>query len=97
MKDLLSVEDLAISFNVHGGVVDAVRGVSFRVPVGGSVALVGESGSGKSVVSQAIMSILPAAAVIRSGKILFCDPAGNSGPIDIAKLASEDAQMRSIR
>jgi len=40
MKDLLSVEDLAISFNVHGGKVDAVRGVSFRVPVGGSVAIV---------------------------------------------------------
>ena len=38
MKDLLSVEDLAISFNVHGGKVDAVRGVSFRVPVGGTVA-----------------------------------------------------------
>ena len=62
MKDLLSVEDLAISFNVHGGKVDAVRGVSFRVPVGGSVALVGESGSGKSVISQAIMGILPPAA-----------------------------------
>ena len=62
MKDLLSVEDLAISFNVHGGKVDAVRGVSFRVPVGGTVALVGESGSGKSVLSQAIMGILPPAA-----------------------------------
>jgi peptide/nickel transport system ATP-binding protein len=97
MKDLLKVEDLAISFNVHGGVVDAVRGVSFRVPVGGSVALVGESGSGKSVVSQAIMGILPPAAIVRSGKILFCDPADNRGSVDIAKLPSEDAQMRSIR
>jgi len=97
MNDLLNVEDLAISFNVHGGVVDAVRGVSFRVPVGGSVALVGESGSGKSVVSQAIMSILPAAAIIRSGKILFCDPTANCGTVDIAKLPSDDAQMRSIR
>ena len=74
MTSLISVEDLAISFNVHGGVVDAVRGVSFRIPAGGSVALVGESGSGKSVISQAIMGLLPPAAIMRSGRILFADP-----------------------
>ena len=55
MTDLLRVEDLAVSFNVEGGQIDAVRGVSFRVPQGGTVALVGESGSGKSVISQTIM------------------------------------------
>jgi len=97
MKDLLSVEDLAISFNVHGGKVDAVRGVSFRVPVGGSVAIVGESGSGKSVVSQAIMGILPPAAIIRSGKILFCDPAAKGRTIDIAALPQDAPDMRAIR
>jgi len=43
INNLLSVEDLAFSFNVHGSSVDAVRGVSFRVPVGGLVALVGEA------------------------------------------------------
>ncbi|HEY8012985.1 MAG TPA: ABC transporter ATP-binding protein, partial [Dongiaceae bacterium] len=97
MKDLLSVEDLAISFNVHGGKVDAVRGVSFRVPVGGSVAIVGESGSGKSVLSQAIMGILPPAAIIRSGKILFSDPAAKCRTIDIAALPQDAADMRAIR
>ena len=94
MKDLLSVEDLAISFNVHGGKVDAVRGVSFRVPVGGSVAIVGESGSGKSVLSQAIMGILPPAAIIRSGKILFSDPAAKGRTIDIAALPQDAASLR---
>jgi peptide/nickel transport system ATP-binding protein len=98
MSNLLTVDDLAVSFNVHGGTVDAVRGVSFRVPVGGSVALVGESGSGKSVVSQAIMSILPPLAEIRSGRILFTDPANGGGqPLDIVKLPRDSEAMRSLR
>ena len=97
MKDLLSVEDLAISFNVHGGKVDAVRGVSFRVPVGGSVAIVGESGSGKSVLSQAIMGILPPAAIIRSGKILFAIPARQGPDRRHRRLAPDAADMRAIR
>jgi peptide/nickel transport system ATP-binding protein len=97
MSNLLAVEDLAISFNIHGGSVDAVRGVSFRIPVGGSVALVGESGSGKSVVSQAIMGILPPAAVIRSGKILFSDPAAKGRIVDIASLPRDADEMRGIR
>jgi peptide/nickel transport system ATP-binding protein len=102
MNDLLRVEDLEISFRVAEGRIDAVRGVSFRVPVGGSVALVGESGSGKSVVSQAIMGILPNAAVIRGGRILFDDPgdeAAGRAPLatDIACLPRESPAMRTIR
>jgi len=97
MTSLISVEDLAISFNVHGGVVDAVRGVSFRIPAGGSVALVGESGSGKSVISQAIMGLLPPAAILRSGRILFADPNARGRVVDIAQLPRDSAEMRAIR
>ncbi len=97
MKELLLVEDLAVSFNVHGGTVDAVRGVSFRVPHGGSVALVGESGSGKSVVSQAIMGILPPVAEIRGGRIMLSDPASRNQAVDIASLKRDSPAMRSIR
>ena len=42
--DLLTVEDLRIGFRMMEGSVEAVKGVYFRVPPGGTVALVGESG-----------------------------------------------------
>jgi len=71
---LLEVRGLEVEFRLHEqGVVPAVQGVSFAVPRGGSVALVGESGSGKTVISQAIMGILPRSARIRAGQILFAD------------------------
>ena len=71
MPDLLNVNDLQVEFHMAEGVVRAVNGVSFRVPAGKTVALVGESGSGKSVVSQTIMGILPKAAKVTGGEILF--------------------------
>ena len=74
MTDLLRVNDLKVEFTVHGGTIEAVRGVSFRVRPGSTVAIVGESGSGKSVVSQCIMGILPRAGRITGGEILFDDP-----------------------
>ena len=97
MDDLLTVRDLKISFNVHGGVIEAVRGISFRVRPGSTVALVGESGSGKTVVSQAIMGILPDVASITGGEILFRDPDKPGTVIDIASLPAEGREIRSIR
>ncbi|MFI5017855.1 MAG: hypothetical protein ACHQHK_07920, partial [Dongiales bacterium] len=44
MKDLLSVEDLAISFNVHGGEIAAGRGVELEATGGGRVG--GQPGQG---------------------------------------------------
>ena len=61
---LLAVRGLKIAFDLDTGVLEAVRGIDFRVPHGKTVALVGESGSGKSVVAQAIMGILPKIARI---------------------------------
>ena len=96
MADLLEIRDLKVSFATPAGPFEAVRGVSFRVPQGGTVALVGESGSGKSVVSQAIMGILPAAGRITGGQILFADPKA-SGPVDIAAMDPDGPALRDIR
>jgi peptide/nickel transport system ATP-binding protein len=95
--DLLRVENLRVSFSLPEGKLEAVRGVSFRVRRGSTVALVGESGSGKSVVSQAIMGILPKSAMIDGGKILFADPDADGAVTDIAALLPDSAAMRDIR
>ncbi|HSV30222.1 MAG TPA: ATP-binding cassette domain-containing protein, partial [Candidatus Omnitrophota bacterium] len=52
---LLEVRDLAVSF----GEVEAVRGVSFQLSKGETLALVGESGSGKSVTALSVLQLLP--------------------------------------
>ena len=100
MSNLLEVRELGVEFRLHdAGVVRAVDDVSFRVREGSTVALVGESGSGKSVISQAIMGILPKSARITDGEILFADPefASSSSPQDIAKLDPNSRAMRAIR
>lgn len=59
MTALLEVNDLKVEFATWGGIVQAVRGVSFSVEAGETLAIVGESGCGKSVAMQALMGIIP--------------------------------------
>ncbi len=96
-QDLLKVEGLKVEFKLPEGRIEAVRGVSFRVRHGSTVALVGESGSGKTVISQSIMGILPGAAQISGGRILFADPLEHGKITDIAALPADGKTMRSIR
>jgi len=56
---VLDVSDLHVEFDTYGGVVKAVRGASFSVRAGQTLAIVGESGCGKSVSVQSVMGLIP--------------------------------------
>jgi oligopeptide transport system ATP-binding protein len=69
---VLRVNDLRISFRTYVGEVQAVRGATFDLRRGETLAIVGESGSGKSVAARSIMRLNPAAnTIVRGGEILF--------------------------
>ena len=89
MKKILQVKDVHVSFKTYGGEVKAVRGVSFDLYEGETLAIVGESGCGKSVTSQSIMKLIPEyAGKVHHGSILFNER-------DLTKLS--DKEMRSVR
>ncbi|MCM3617788.1 ABC transporter ATP-binding protein [Sutcliffiella horikoshii] len=72
MEKVLQVKDLHVSFTTYGGEVKAVRGVSFDLHKGETLAIVGESGCGKSVTSQSIMRLIPEPpGRITQGSVLF--------------------------
>ena len=54
----LEARNIGVTFQVDGGMVEAVKDVSFTLHRGQTIALVGESGSGKSVTARAIMQLL---------------------------------------
>jgi len=83
---LLQVRDLHVSFDTPDGIVQAVRGLSFDVDRGKTLAIVGESGSGKSVATQTITGLTRGAKV--EGQADF-------DGIDL--LAADEDALRGIR
>ena len=87
-QPILSVKNLQISFKTFAGEVQAIRGVSFDLHKGETLAIVGESGSGKTVTTRSIMGLLSKNAIIKSGEVLF-----NGDNL----LQYKERQMRDIR
>ncbi|AWZ49156.1 peptide ABC transporter ATP-binding protein [Clostridiaceae bacterium 14S0207] len=59
MDKILEVKDLRVSFHTYAGEVQSVRGVSFELNKGETLAVVGESGCGKTITSKSIMGLIP--------------------------------------
>ncbi len=87
MSALLTVKDLRVSFRQDGVTTDAVRGVSFALDKGETVALVGESGSGKSVTAMSTVSLLGDSASV-SGSVTYDGT---------EMIGADEAQLRKVR
>ncbi len=68
---LLHVENLQISFAAEQKLVTALHNVSFEIYPNEILGIVGESGSGKSLSSLAVLGLLPTAASIEKGKVIY--------------------------
>ena len=88
MNKKIEVKNLQISFRTQGGILKAVRNISFDLYKGETLAIVGESGSGKSVTSKSIMGILAGNSIVEGGEIIYDGQ-------DLLKISEDD--MHKIR
>jgi len=87
---LLEIENLGVNFALPYRTLAAVKGASFALDKGETLALVGESGSGKTVTALSILQLLPAASASH--------PAGSSIRFDGAELVgAPESELRHIR
>ena len=87
---VLSVQDLRVAFGAGESRVEAVKGISFDLMPGETLAIVGESGSGKSVSALSTMALIrQAGGDIEGGKII------HDGRIDM--VSASEPEARAIR
>jgi peptide/nickel transport system ATP-binding protein len=70
-EPLLEIQGLLTQISTRRGAFPVVDGLNLAVHRGEAVGLVGESGSGKSMTAHSVLRLLPAAASIVSGRVLF--------------------------
>jgi peptide/nickel transport system ATP-binding protein len=88
-EPLLEIKDLSVHFDIYGGTLKVLDGVSFTVYPGQRVGLVGETGCGKTTTMKAILRILPMPpARIAGGEIYFKGK-------DVLKMG--DDELRGVR
>jgi oligopeptide/dipeptide ABC transporter ATP-binding protein len=88
MSDLLTVGGLRVHFFTRSGIAPVVDGIDFAIRPRETLGLVGESGSGKTMVSLAVLRLVPPPARIVGGSLRFQDR-------DLMTL--DDAAMRDLR
>lgn len=94
IDNLLSINQLSISFRNEKEWITAVEDVSFTLNRNETLGIVGESGSGKSVTSLAIMQLLPKGySRIHQGEIIFIGR--DQHPLTLQSLPEKN--MREIR
>ena len=93
MADLLEVRELTVELPTPGGWVRPVNDVSLRIAAGETLGLVGESGSGKTMLSLALMGLLPTGARV-SGEAWLAAKA-DAAPKNLAALREEE--FRAVR
>lgn len=70
-EPILRIRNLDVTFATARGPLHAVRDVSIDIPNGKAIGIVGESGSGKTVLSRAVMGLLPSGTTRRTGTVEF--------------------------
>ncbi len=88
----LSVRDLGVEYLAERGMVKAVRGVTFDLRPGESLALIGESGCGKTTLGLALIRLLVKTARISQGEIIY-----RRDGVETKVLALSGRQMRHFR
>lgn len=73
MEKVLEVKDLRVSYHTYAGEVQSVRGISFHLNKGETLAIVGESGCGKTVTAKSLMRLIqtPPGEIKEGSQILF--------------------------
>ncbi len=94
-QPILQIKDLTIQFGTEENRTTAISNINLTINRGEIVAIVGESGSGKTITSLASLKLLPEAAIVASGEILFYKNAGEDLPIDLLK--EKENAIRKIR
>ena len=87
-RNVLEFRGYRMGFLIDEQVCDLIDGLSFSVREGSVLGVVGESGCGKSMTALSVLRLLPAAALVQGGEILF-----NGENL----LAKTEAEMEKIR
>lgn len=93
MSDVVTIDNLSVTFATDAGAVKAVDDVTLRVSPGEVLAIVGESGSGKTVTAKTILGLLPETATA-SGAVVLRSKDGAT-EADIVSLSKK--QLREVR